>query len=47
VTRWRDDLPDEWEDASRHPPTVDPAPVDPYLLGVDVDELVVDLGDRR
>lgn len=43
---WRDDLADDWDDAPRRPPVADD-PVDPYLLGVGVDELVVDLDHRR
>lgn len=43
---WRDDLAGDWDDVADHPPVADD-PVDPYLLGVGVDELVVDLGDRR
>lgn len=44
--KWRRDLPDEWEAARERPP-VDDAPVDPLLLGVGVDELVVDLDERE
>lgn len=44
--RWRDDLPDDWEDVDDDPPVAD-QPVDPLLLGVDVDELVVTLHHLR
>lgn len=46
MTRWIDDLPDDWDDVDGQPPVAD-APVKPLLLGVGVDDLVVDLDDRR
>lgn len=43
---WRDDLADDWDDVRDHPP-VDGHVVNPRHLGVGVDDLVVDLDDRR
>jgi len=44
--KWRRDLPDDWDEARGSPP-VDGETVNPLLLGVGVDDLVVDLGALR
>ena len=43
---WRDDLPDDWDEAPDDPP-VDGVVVNPRHLGLGVDDLTVALSDRR
>jgi len=44
--KWRDDLPGDWDDVDDDQVRRDVDGVDPHLLGLDVDDLVVDLDEN-